>query len=1414
MYKLTKPQKLIYDMHKFAGGGIAVICGSVLIHGEKDLPCLIAAVNEIYRLNDALRIRIMETEDGTRQAVCDFKEQDVETLRFETREEFNAYAKTYAIEPLDLYGSLCDIRIVTLNDRYGILVKLHHIVGDAWTLSLLGSQFCTLVNGETPEAYSYTQYIEREEAYLQSARYQRDRAFFLEQFKECDEVTYLSDKQSDLMESKRRTFVMDKEQAARINAYAEKNNTSAFVLFMSAFAVYMNRTKMNAERFYLGTAVLNRAGARDKNTMGMFINSAPILMRLDNEASFAENLAAIQQSSFSVFRHQKYNYGDVLTDIRKEYGFTEKLYDVMLSYQNAAITGADGTFESTWYHSGAQTESLQIHIDDRDSESVFRIHFDYQVEKFAEPEIEKLYGHFTNLLFDAIGDDGKKLYELKILPEAEKNKLIYEFNDTAADYPRDKCVHQLFEEQAQKTPDKTAVIACDQTLTYAQLNEQANRIAHGLIEQGVKMGDIVAFALPRKSYLISAIFGILKAGAAYLPIDPDFPEERIRYMLEDSGAKLFVTVDRIEELLAVGRTDNPGVTISSEDLCYCIYTSGSTGMPKSVLIRHRNLVNFCNNNNKNIHSCMIKYETRILSTFKVCFDAFGVDYALFLLNGHSMVLADEDNLANPQKLAGLIPRYNIDVIHSTPAIMTMLCKCLEYSSALQHIKVITIAAERFERQLYEIIKSSSDAMVLNGYGPTETTIGACFGEISTIDITIGKPIANTQIHIVDKYMHLAPIGTTGELCIAGDGVGAGYLNRPELTAEKFVDNPFGEGKLYKTGDLAYWREDGNIVYVGRNDFQVKIRGLRIELGEIESAICSVPGVSQAVIVVRKDEAGRQTICAFYTESTPVSVEQIKSALRERLPRYMLPHIFTVLPVMPLTSSGKINRKALPEVDLGAGGYDSEYVKPEGALEKHLAQTMAEVLGYSPVGRNDDFFDLGGDSLKAIEFVSKAYSEGIYFALQNVFDHPTVKKLAEYIENGNKHEVSYDDIDFTKVNRLLAKNNIDNIITPTKEPVGDILLAGATGYLGIHILADYLEHDSGMAYCLVRGEDEADSKRRFAELLQFYFGDKYNNSDRITIICADLQKEHFGLGQEEYSSLLSKVDTVINAAASVKHYGSYKYFHETNVETVSRLIDFCKKADVKLIHTSTLSVSGNSFGDHFDGYVSETEKHFYESSLYIGQALDNVYARSKFEAERAVLDAMGEGLRANIMRMGNLTNRLSDGVFQKNHESNAFLKRVKAILEMGVFPEYLLPIYAEFTPIDEAANAVMTIARYFSDEYTVFHINSTKVYYMDRLVDYFNELGHEISVVDGKAFTVTLRKTMEQSGMEHIFETFINDMDEQGQLNYDSNIRIENDFTVEYLKRLGFEWSEPGIDYLRKYLSYFKNIGYLEGKQNV
>ncbi len=1350
------------------------------------------AVNKLIERHGSLRTHF-ENQDGHIVQVID------DNTRITVTELESAELSTF-VTPFDLTKSPL-IRVGYYKNT--VIIDMHHIICDGGTMPVFFRELNELYMGRplTEIAVQYGEFSVTEQNTEECEKYWlsvfNDEVPVLElptDFNRTDKQSFKGDAVYD---------VIDIALHNRITGKCKQLGITPYVFYMSGFNILLSKFSGN-EDIVVGMPISGR-DAKYLDTVGMFVNTIALRSKPEGNKTVADLLKEVKANSVEAIDNQNYPFGELVKKLHIDNSGRNPLFDVMLAYQSEEMTDVIfGDRKAKLLPIPVTTAKCDFTFNILPRKSGIVILVEYCTDLYKQETIQRFIDSFKLILEQCLNNNCY-IKDIAATSAKERDVILNDFNDTAVDYPRDKCVHQLFEEQVAKTPDKTAVIACNKTLTYAELNEQANRIAHLLIKKGVGVGDIVAIKLSRKSYLFAAMIGALKSGAAYMPIDPTYPEDRIEYMLVESKAKYCIDEDNVMEFLSSENVDNLNITINHNDAFCALHTSGSTGKPKMSLLKHGGMMNFITANKR-----FWQGVDTVVSTTIVTFDAFVMDSVLSVAQGKQVVLASEDEIYNQNLFEKLFEHSDSNMFFSTPTKIENYIESSKDKTYLPKIKSFVVGGEVFPEHLLELIKDvSPESNVYNIYGPTETTICVMVDELeSSKEITIGKPIANTQIYIVDKHMQPTPIGVTGELCIVGDGVGAGYLNRPELTAERFIDNPFGEGKLYKTGDLAYWREDGNIVYVGRNDFQVKIRGLRIELEEIESAICSIDGISQAVVVVRKNNEGRQLICAFYT-GAEVDAKDIRSHIGKKLPKYMLPHICTHLDEMPMTTSGKINRKALPEIDLANIANDTEYVAPETQMQKELCKLIEVVLGTTPVGITDDFFDLGGDSLKAIEFVSKAHNEGVYFNLQNVFDYPTVKELCECIENGDKQVISFADVDFTEVNEILEKNQAQYITAPQKSNVGNILLAGATGYLGIHILSDFLDNDNGIAYCLVRGKDKEDSTKRLQELLNFYFSNKYTDMSRIEVVCADLQKDMFGLPDAEYGELLGKVNTVINCAASVKHYGSYKYFYEANVETTKRLIDFCKLSDAKLIHASTLSVSGNSNVDEFTGYVSEETLHFYESSLYIGQPLENVYARSKFEAEKAVLDAMSDGLQANIMRMGNLTNRLSDGVFQKNHESNAAAQRMKGMLELGLLPDYLLDIYIELTPIDEAAKAVMTIARHFNTEQNVFHINTIKVLYMDKVLEYFNALGFALKTVSGAEFTEALRQTAKQTDMEHIFETFINDMDENDQLNYDSNIRIENDFTVQYLKQLGFEWSDIGIDYLRKYVEYFKKIGYLK-----
>ena len=1385
----TAAQMRVYTAQSISGGTAYNVPYAIKVK-ELNLDRLQAAVDYLVARHEILRTRFENRDGIIVQVVDDNTRCQVEKL---PNDDLSAFIRPFDLETAPL------LRVGYCGNT--VFLDMHHIVTDGGSMPIFLRELNEFYMGrnlaDVPVQYRAFA--------AQANTCPEDEAYWLSVF--ADEPPVL-EMNTDYPRQNKQSFEgmaiyqsIPADLHEKICAKSKVLNITPYAYYIGTYYVLLSKFSGN-EDIVIGTPASGRSG-RSLNTLGMFVNTLALRGRPEGAKTVRDFLSEVKAAAVGALAHQDYPYGDLVKQLGIHSEGRNPLFDVMFAYQSKEMTQVvfgDAPAELLPIPVTSSKYDFTFNVMPRKEDVVLMV--EYCTALFKEATIQRLIEGYK-LLLEQMLDETKLLKGLTAITAQEQHMLLYDFNDTAADYPRDKCVHALFEEQVERTPDKTAVIACDRTLTYRELNEEANRIAHGLIEKGVKPGDIVAFALPRDSHLIPTMFGILKAGAAYLPIDPDYPKERKYILLKESNAKCFIVEDNLALLLTCAPVDQP--VLSSKFYC-ALHTSGSTGMPKLSTLTHHGIMSFSAANAywyHDLHSvCSFTIST---------FDAFILETVIPLLHGVSVVLASEDEIYNQSRLESLLAKHPQTLIFATPTKLKQYMENTIRQDIWKNSIRFIIGGEVFSEELLSLIQASNQkAEAINIYGPTETTICATTMIVKPSNITIGKPIANTQIYIVDKYMVPVPVGVTGELCIAGNGVGAGYLNRPELTAEKFIANPFGKGTLYKTGDLAYWREDGNIVYVGRNDFQVKIRGLRIELGEIENAIASVVGISQAVVVVRKDDTGRQLICAFYTETATVELESVKSALRERLPRYMMPHIFTKLDALPMTASGKVNRKALPEVDLSNPERNAEYLPPEGEIEKQLAVIMEGVLNYSPIGREDNFFDLGCDSLKAIEFLSKAHSDGLYFSLQNVFDYPTVHQLRQCIEEGDKLKISYEDVDFSQINALLAKNRLGDTVPPEQD-VGSILLAGATGFLGIHILADYLEHDSGTAYCLVRGQTQVESKKRLVELLNFYFGDKYVSlvDNRIQVLCGDLQKDSLGLDTQEYKVLLENVDTVINAAASVKHYGSYQYFREVNVETVGRLIAFCRSGHAKLIHISTLSVSGNSFGDDFSGYISETEKHFYESDLYIGQSLENVYARSKFEAEKLVLEAALDGLPVHIMRIGNLTNRQSDGVFQINYQTNAAAQRIKGILELGVVPDYLIneDMYVEFTPIDEAAQAIMLLVRHFDPDRTVFHINSTKVVYLEKLMGYFTALDYPLQEVPGDEFTAVLRETATQAGMEHIFETFINDLDEKDRLNYDSNIRIKNIYTEEYLRQLGFIWGDIGLEYLRKYVRYFRKIGY-------
>lgn len=949
------------------------------------------AYNKLVETHDSLRVKLVETKDGV---VADVREHEFINYRFwqvETEEELMKKAQDFLNEPIDRYGLLVNCAVFNTPTTSGFMINAHHIVVDGYSVIVMAEHMNELlkdINFE-PTIQKYSNYVEVEEKHKQSRRYDKAKDFWLKEFSNNPDCEIFTAKGNILdFYSDEVNAVISEDLFDKVNNFCQKNEISVTSFFNTIYALYFSKM-YETSSFTMGVPVLNRITPAEFNTIGLYMHVLPMICNVVEGESFLCNAKHVEDSQMNLLRHQKFTQTDIKEALETIGYESNNLFSIATDYQS--FTTKD-EYEVQIKYANYLATPIEIHLQSF-NETLHKFKIRYRTSYFNKQDVEIMVKSIVSLMENAIKNPEKTIYELEMVSAEDRHKILYKFNNTKTDYARDKCIHELFEEQVERTPDKIALVANDKTLTYKELNEEANKFAHSLIEKEIGKSDIVGIKLSRTSKFMVSLLGILKTGAAYLPFDTTHPQNRIEQILSDSNAKLCITEDNFADFLNNSNTQNPDTNISGDSLCYCIYTSGSTGTPKGAMIQHKNL---------NWYMCAL---TSIYGTSPINMPFFtspSVDlsvpsYFLPLVTGGTTYFYDNELLKD---LTDIFNNEEINTIKVTPTHLQIILQHIE-GKTLHNMKYLISGGESlYHSSCVEFLeKFGKHIEIHNEYGPTEATV-SCVDYVFSCDdtddiVSIGNPINNAQIHIVDKHNNLLPIGVTGELCIAGDGVCAGYLNNEALTSEKFIDNPFGEGKLYKTGDLAFWRENGTLAFVGRNDFQVKINGLRIELGEIENAIVNIDGVVQCAVVVRKDINGKQLICAFYT-GAETDARDFRTILGTKLPKYMIPHAFVCLDEMPLTASGKLDRKALPEIDLESISTDTEYVAAETEEEKALVKAIKTVLNVEKVSLLDSFFNIGGDSITAIYLVSKLEDLDYELNVSDIMQSDTLQELASKI----------------------------------------------------------------------------------------------------------------------------------------------------------------------------------------------------------------------------------------------------------------------------------------------------------------------------------------------------------------------------------------------------------------------------------
>ncbi|MBZ9636378.1 non-ribosomal peptide synthase/polyketide synthase [Clostridium sp. FP1] len=1025
-YEASSAQKRMYMLQQFDLKSTGYnMPGVMLVEGRFEAERLEKSFALLIRRHETLRTSFETIEDKIVQRInesVDFKLNCFEVSCIENSDKAIDKIVKGFIKSFDLNKSpLLRVGIIKLEeDKHILMFDMHHIISDGISMGILINEFSKIYEGKELEKLriQYKDYSQWQNRLLKSDGMQEQKEYWINRF--TDEIPVLNmptDFQRPLMqgfEGENVSFKLDKELTKDLKRISKETGSTMYMVILSGVNILLSKYS-GQEDIIVGSPIAGRPHADLEKIIGIFVNTLAMRNYPEGSKIYEDFLKEVKGNALKAYENQDYQFDELVDKLSIPRDISRNpLFDVMFTMQNMdseQIELKDLIFKG--YKQEYKIAKFDLTFSASEVKEEIVINLQYGTKLYKRETIETIIEHFVNILKAVAADTKIKLSEIEMLTKEEKHKLLYEFNDTYADYPRDKTIHELFEEQVEKTPHNVAVVFENKKLTYRELNHRANGLARMLREKGVKADSIVGIMVERSVETIVGIIGILKSGGAYLPIDSEYPEDRIRYMIEDAKAKILLKqeylLDKLDfdgEIINIrnesvyGRNvDNVGTLNTSKDLACVIYTSGSTGNPKGVMVEQKNVIRLV----KNTNYISFKKDDKILQTGTLAFDASTFEIWGAILNGLELHLGSKNIILNIESMEEYINENDITILWLTASLFNFMAE--ERPAMFANLRYLLVGGDVLPtNHINKVIEECRNLKIINGYGPTEnTTFSTCYlidKEYET-NIPIGRPISNSTAYIIDKYGNLQTVGIYGELCVGGEGLARGYLNNPELTAEKFIKNPFIGDRMYKTGDLARWLPDGNIEFLGRIDYQVKIRGFRIELGEIESQLLYYDAIKEAIVIDREDENGTKYLCAYLVAEKELTVGELRSYLSQNLPEYMIPSYFVQLEKMPLTPNGKIDRKALPKPD-GSIVTGTEYEAPRNEVEEKLVAIWKDVLAAERVGINDNFFELGGHSLKATTLVSKMHKElNVEVPLREIFKFPTIKGTSEYIESTEK-----------------------------------------------------------------------------------------------------------------------------------------------------------------------------------------------------------------------------------------------------------------------------------------------------------------------------------------------------------------------------------------------------------------------------
>ncbi|MGV2831530.1 amino acid adenylation domain-containing protein [Myxosarcina sp. GI1(2024)] len=1034
----------------------------IYLHGCVELAVLQACLNEIVRRHEILRTSFTMLDGQPVQVI----NQDVSvTLEVEDLSSLKTSDRTHAVQtlttelaqqPFDLSSkALIRAKYARIGNKdHNLIIVLHHIVADGWSIGVLLEELIALYEkfaegklsplSELP--IQYKDFVSWQRKGFSSERLQGSLAYWKQKLQgELPVLNLPTDRPRPPVQTfkgDRAKLVLASTLKQKLEDLSRQQGVTLFMTLLTAFKVLLYRYTGQTD-IIVGSPIANRSKAQIEQLIGFFVNVLVLRTDLSGDLSFLDLLERVKSTALEAYVHQDLPFEKLVEELKLNRDLSyNPLFQVMFVLQNVPKPNLSLSDLSVSYEEGYNnTSKFDLTLFMEDSESGLIATCEYNTDLFDADTITRMLGHFQTLLENIVSNPERDISKLPLLTSSEKRQLLVEWNNTKTDYPQDKCIHQLFEEQAEKKPNQTAIVFENQKLTYQELNNRANQLAHYLQQQGVRSDTVVGISMERSIEMVVGLLAILKAGGAYLPLDPAYPQVRLCFMMEDARvpvlltqphlrdelpphqAKLIISIDTEDAIYANYSSQNPASDIKPENLAYVIYTSGSTGKPKGVMNTHRGI---CNRLQWMQDAYQLTPKDKVLQKTPYSFDVSVWEFFWTLITGASLVIARPGGHQDSGYLVDTIEKEEITTLHFVPSMLQIFLEEPELQRC-SSLKRVICSGEALSFSLQEKFFARLDCELYNLYGPTEAVIDVthwhCQPDSSLTTVPIGRPIANTQIHILDRDLQPVPIGVPGELYIGGVGLARGYLNRPELTKEKFIANPFDPGtRLYKTGDLARYHSNGAIEYLSRIDHQVKIRGFRIELGEIEAVLSQHPAVREAVVVVKKISQRQQLVAYIVGDCNSQWLkEEGKNYLRDLLPEYMLPSVFVTLDRLPLLPNGKVERRALP-IPETASSFAVTHQAPSSEIERKIAAIWQEALHLEKVGIDENFFDLGGHSLLLLEVnqkLRKSLQQNL--SVVEMFKYPTVKSLGQFITQNSPEKEAFESIRDRTEQRIKAIN---------------------------------------------------------------------------------------------------------------------------------------------------------------------------------------------------------------------------------------------------------------------------------------------------------------------------------------------------------------------------------------------------------